>query len=171
MSTVGQACKDHDEGIHPHALVPDKAPREIEILHPSGTGCHIHVSLFIGHEMARVERQFAQLHDALGGLKNTYGLETLSAADRAVGNGRANHYPDRIPVQDGVLDIEAHLRTFEGFQTAVYHLGIPIQPCRFGGYERRGDLRGFAGACAACGGEQKEKYDEMIDFHGFGFYV
>ena len=67
--------------------------------------------------MARVERQFAQLHDALGGLKNTYGLETLSAADRAVGNGRANHYPDRIPVQDGVLDIEAHLRTFEGFQT------------------------------------------------------
>lgn len=71
--------------------------------------------------MARVERQLAQLHDALGGLKNTYGLETLSAADRAVGNGRANHHPDRIPVQDGVLDIEAYLRTFEGFQPA----GLP----------------------------------------------
>ena len=59
----------------------------------------------------------------------------------------------------------------ESTWSAVYHLGIPIQPGRFGGYERRGDLRGFAGACAACGGEQKEKYDEMIDFHGFGFYV
>ena len=117
--------------------------------------------------MARVERQFAQLHDPLGGLKNTYGLETLSAADRAVGNGRANHHPDRIPVQDGVLDIEAHLRTFEGFQPAVYHLGVPIQPGRFGCHERRVDFRGFTGACAACGREQKEKCDEMIDFHGF----
>ena len=117
--------------------------------------------------MARVERQLAQLHDTLGGLKNTYSLEILPAADRAVGNCRANHHPDRISVQDGVLDLKAHLRTFEGFQTAVYHFGIPIQPCPFGCHERRVDFRGFTGACAACGRKQKEKCDEMIDFHSF----
>ena len=72
---------------------------------------------------------------------------------------------------DGVLDLEAHLRTLEGLQPAVYHLGVPIQPGRFGGREGRVELGGFAGACAARGSEQKDKCDQMLDFHGFCFYV